>query len=313
MNTKRANGQFYTLGNPFSLDPFRDWAKKAGLPNRNILEPFAGANYIIKSLQSLSLCDQFTSYDISPADRHVRYRDTIDSFPQGYSVCVTNPPWLAKNSASRRALPYPATIHDDLYKHCLELCLKNCAYVAAIIPASYLKSGLFRERLSSYILLHDEGMFNDTSNPVCLALFEEQETSDVGIYYDNEFIGRLQDLENKIPKPVKCKTVRFNDPSGNLGFISFDNTKEPSIKFCEIDEIKKHPVKVSSRFFSRIRISADSDSIPCLVKLLNKRIDQFRVETKDIFLTPFKGLRKDGYYRRRMDFTLARKFIDAYD
>ena len=309
LNTKRAKGQYFTLGNPFTLGPFRQWAEQVELSKKNILEPFAGANNIINSLQNLSLCNEFSSYDVVPCDNGVEYRDTIRSFPKGHSVCVTNPPWLAKNSSTRMGLPYPVTKFDNLYKHCLQLCLSNCEYVAALVPASYLHSLLFRERLSRYILLHDSGMFSDTDNPVCLALFNEDAVADISVYYDNEFIGYLCDLENKIPKPSSSKGVRFNDPNGTLGFISFDSTTEPSIRFCEATEIKKYPVKMSSRFFTRI--SGEFENTPCLVSRLNRAIDQFRLETRDVFLTPFKGMRKDGNYRRRMDYALARKFVDA--
>jgi len=48
-----------------------------------------------------------------------------------------------------------------------------------------------------------------------------------------------------------------------------------------------------------------------MIKKLNKKISTFRESTNDIFLTPFKGIRKDGRYRRRMDFALARDFINA--
>lgn len=309
MTEKRSKGQYYTQGNPFTLSPFLEWAEQISLSSKAVLEPFAGSNNIIKSLQETRFCNQFSSYDIEPADSCVKQRDTINSFPRGFEVCITNPPWLARNSATRRGLDYPDTIHDDLYKHCLELCLLNCGYVAALIPASYLQSRLFRDRLSVYILLHDRGMFNDTDNPVCLALFGNRPNPRTKVYYDQEFVGFLDDLESKIPSPSQHRKIRFNDPAGELGFISFDNVREPSIRFCEVEEINEYSIKISSRFFTRI--SGEFEEIPVLVKTLNKRLDAFRYETKDIFLTPFKGIRKDGCYRRRMEFALARKIINA--
>ena len=205
-------------------------------------------------------------------------------------------------------MPYPKTKYDDLYKHCLSLCLKHCEYVGAIIPASFLQTKLFRERLSKYILLHNN-LFMDTENPTCLALFTPKENERVDIYYDNEHLGTLSELQKTLPKAQGDKEVRFNDPKGNLGFISFDNTKESTIRFCAVDEIKDYPIKVSSRFITRI--SGDFDNIPKMIKKLNRQIKSFRCDTKDIFLTPFKGMRKDGFYRRRMEFTLARNFINA--
>ena len=306
---KRARGQYYTVGNPFSLRPFLNWSEHIDLPSKRILEPFAGSNNIIKTLKENGLCKQFSSYDIVPTDRKVVQRDTIQFFPEGFDVCVTNPPWLARNSATRRGLDFPNTNYDDLYKHCLELCLKNCNYVAALIPASFLQSGLFKKRLSDYILLHDRGMFNDTDNPVCLALFGAESNSSINIYYDNSFVGYLQDLECKLPMPIQNRHIRFNDPAGNLGFISFDSVSRASIRFCEVEEIKEYPVKVSSRFFTRI--GGEFGNVSEMIDNLNRRLESFRKETHDVFLTPFKGIRKDGHYRRRMEFALARRFINA--
>lgn len=307
---KRAKGQYYTLGNPFSLAPFRQWAAEADLADSKILEPFAGSNNIIRTLQGASLCNEFTSYDILPAGRDVTFKDTIKSFPKNHHVCVTNPPWLARNSSTRRKLPYPNTVYDDMYKHCLELCLENCEYVAALVPASFLQSGLFRDRLSTYILLHEDGIFNDTENPVCLSLFTKAPGSNsTEVYYDNQFIGRLKDLESRVPTERTNKRVRFNDPSGDLGFISFDNTREPSIRFCEVKEIDSYPIKVSSRFITRI--SGEFSNVPSLIDRLNEQLAEFRKNTKDLLLTPFKGIRDDGFYRRRMSFALARKLINS--
>ncbi len=308
MSSKRAQGQFYTRGNPFHLEPFRWWAQKAGLPRARILEPFAGANHIIRVLREAGACGAFASYDLAPAGRAVQRRDTIADFPEGYDVCVTNPPWLARNSATRRGLEFPDSEYDDLYKHCLGLCLKHCAHVAILIPASFLHARLFRSRLRSYVLLHD-GMFRDTENPVCLALFDDQETQDVGIWYDNEYKGSLDDMQKRLPVARSDNALRFNDPEGELGFISFDNTKEPSIRFCSAKEIADYPIKVSSRFITRI--SGDFRNVPRLAEKLNRRIKTFRRHTADVFLTPFKGRRDDGLYRRRMSFGLARRFLNA--
>lgn len=308
MNSKRAKGRYYTLGNPFALRPFRSWAQQASLPLAHVLEPFAGANHIIDSLIQVGLCRRFTSYDISPASSQVYKRDTIASFPTGYSVCVTNPPWLARNSATRRKLAFPVSPYDDLYKHCLALCLAHCRYVAALLPASFLESGLFTERLASYVLLHTT-LFADTRNPVCLALFTWQVTARVGIFYDDQYIDTLANLRRHLPCATRELDLSFNDPAGRLGFISFDGTKTPTIRFCHAREISAYSIKASSRFITRI--SGSFGNVANLIDRLNHNIEVFRIETRDIFLTPFKGLRRDGSYRRRMKFTLARQFINA--
>ena len=48
---QRAKGRFYTQGNPFDHEAFKAWAFQAGLPQSEILEPFAGENSLIHHLK----------------------------------------------------------------------------------------------------------------------------------------------------------------------------------------------------------------------------------------------------------------------
>ena len=170
-------GCFYTTQNIFSYPQFREWFTTALKASNNIvLEPFAGSNNLIKMLQNEGYQFKFDAYDINPSSPEVEKKDTIKEFPWGYKLVITNPPYLAKNSARRKKIDFPTTKYDDLYKLCLEIMLKNCAYVGAIIPASFLNANLFLERLHSYTLLSSQ-MFTDTENPVCLALFSPQKSN----------------------------------------------------------------------------------------------------------------------------------------
>lgn len=307
--TKRTLGQFFTTSkNPFELKPFQKWANGINLSEQTILEPFAGANHIIHSLKQLGFCKDYQAFDISPSNETVQKRDSLKEFPTGFNVCITNPPWLARNSAKRRGLSYSSVNYNDIYKECLNQCLKNCKFVAAIIPASSLQSKLFRDRLETYILIHSE-IFGDTVNPVCLALFTDSSDTQTKVYYDDNFIGFLDALERKIPVPKSSRKLTFNDPNGKLGFISFDNHKERSIRFCEAKEVDHYKIKVSSRFITRI--GGDLENALNLIPELNKKLNSFRDETQDLFLTPFKGLRSDGMYRRRMFFSQARLLINS--
>ena len=67
LHNKRNQGQYFTKATPFHLSHFKKWTQYIKLAHSNILEPFAGANDLITSLESLKLCRQFTSYDIVPA------------------------------------------------------------------------------------------------------------------------------------------------------------------------------------------------------------------------------------------------------
>lgn len=308
---KKQLGQFFTRGNPFRFAPFRAWAKAAGLPRAKLLEPFAGANHIVTTLRAGGLCHAVDSFDIKPAHADVIKRDCLADFPRNYSVTVTNPPWLARNSATRSGIAFPGDKYDDLYKYCLEACLTHCGYAALLMPASYLQTNLRFDRLHTYILLHEMN-FNDTENPACLALFTPHGARNINLYHDNTRIGTLAELEKHLPVAKTDRRARFNDPDGALGFISFDNTKAPSIQFCRADELDGYEIKHSSRFITRISGEfGGARAVGKLVAELNHAVNKFRGDTRDVFLTPFKGIRRDGCYRRRMKFSLARSFINA--
>jgi len=307
-DVKRLNGQYFTILNPFNNDGFMEWANNCNLKQNTILEPFAGSNNLTTMLQEMNLCGNFNAFDIEPKNNNVIKRDTLMDFPMGFDVCVTNPPYLAQNSAKRRGLSFPATEYGDLYKFALNKCLQNCGYVAAIIPASFLNANLFRDRLSHYILLTGK-MFGDTEHPVCLALFTPQ-SNNVKIYENQVFIDYLHNLQQKLPQNTSANNdnIKFNSKTGQIGLYAIDNTIEASIYFCNGSDIDPSKIDNSSRSITRILI--DCCNAEKLIKNLNDYLCDFRNETKDIFLTPFKGLRKDGKYRRRLDYAIARNIIN---
>ena len=301
---KRLTGAFYTVGNPFVHPAFTDWARKAELSRRKILEPFAGSNRLIKHLRNMGLCNRFSSFDILPGSRDVQQRDTLESFPIGYGVCVTNPPWLARNSATKRGLPFPSTLYDNLYKHCLDKCLEHCNWVAAIIPESFLRADIFHERLQHCVSL-PRRLFRDTGHPACLALFGPEQTADALIWAGSKRVGWLDELIQLRPKPRKqgC-TIRFNERNGNVGLIALDNTIGPSIRFCEVEELADYRVKHSGRHITKLHVETKLE-----LDRWNHEIEKFRSKTKDVLMTCYKGIRKDGMYRRRLDWQLARGII----
>ena len=303
---KRAEGRFYTVQNPFQLAPFRAWARMAELPGANVLEPFAGANNLIKMLRAEGLCEKFASFDIKPADKNVRKRDTLANFPRGHEVCVTNPPWLAKNAATRLGYPFPKCAHDDLYKFALEKCLAHCGYVAAVIPESFIRAGLFLERLHSFVSLNCE-MFNDTDHPACLALFAPREKTGATsplLYVGGDKAGDYKTLAKCLPAECKNARIKFNAADGNVGLRALDDTKTASIRFCPPAELRKYKIIHSSRAVTIIKVPGKPD-----IDGYNKRLNELREKTSDMFLTAYRGLRKDGKYRRRLDYALAKNII----
>ena len=90
---KRSKGCYYTLGNPFRLEPFGIWAEEAQLSSRSLVEPFAGAAHLLEALEEAGyFSPRVSAYDLYPQHRDVQKRDALLDFPLGYEVCVTNPP-----------------------------------------------------------------------------------------------------------------------------------------------------------------------------------------------------------------------------
>ena len=316
-NTQRAYGQFFTELNPFDHPAFLQWADQAQLSNMQVLEPFAGANSLVGHLMAMGLCAAFSSFDIEPQSTDVQERDTLASFPTGYHVCITNPPWLAKNLATFRGLPFYAAGYDDVYKFALDRCLEHCQWVAALIPESFIRADLFRSRLTDFVSLPHR-LFKETKHPVGLALFAPHGTAAVRLWLGDEYIGRLTEqgrlvcsaelaLVPEIARPTACPegpTVRFNVPDGNVGLIALDNTKEASIRFCEGRELDGYAVKSSGRHITRVSVEGEVN-----LNRWNEYLLDFRERTRDLLMTCYRGVRQDGMYRRRLDWDMARGII----
>lgn len=314
--SKRELGQYYTEGNPFKNPLFMEWFGL--LPNGcNLLEPFAGANYIVKSVKEVGITNSWSCFDIEPNENNVcseykvEKRDSINDFPKGFIATITNPPYLAKNSATRRKIAFPDTKYDDLYKVCVDLMLSHCPYVAAIIPESFITSGEFLARLYGVISITDK-IFADTECPVCLALFTPKGTErGIKVYSNNTYLGTLEELQKcKVAGCIPNINWVFNDKNGNIGVKAVDSQKTADCKFFVGEKISPEDIKVSSRAFTRISGLPKEIDREEFIKRCNQALAEYRVTTNDILMTPFKGLRKDGKYRRRLDFKTIRYIMD---
>jgi hypothetical protein len=306
---KRAEGRYYTLHNPFDHPAFRGWAARAGLPGTTVLEPFAGAAHLLRALDAIGLGGPSAAYDIAPADPSVQTRDTLADFPAGLDVVVTNPPYLARNSAARRGLPFPQTAHPDLYLHCLDLCLRHARFVAAILPDSFLQADRLQDRCETVVSL-PVPMFGDTEHPVCLALFGDAPSSDIAVWRGAAFLGHLSDLQRALPVRRARIQVVFNVPDGPLGLRAVDGHQAASIRFVPGAEIPSGRIKGSSRSLTRLTIDGiDPARLGDVAAAANAALEEMRARTGDVFLTAFKGTRADGRFRRRLDFALARALL----
>ena len=311
---ERSKGRYLTEANPFSHRLFQEWFALIP-PNATILEPFAGACNIPKLINTLIANVSWACYDIEPIkdkDYKTIKRDTLMRFPTGFKVCITNPPFLAKNSATRRKLAYPSTQYDDVYKLALDVMLKNCDYVAAILPERFITSGLFRDRLWSVVSIVNPLMFSDTDCPVCLAMFTPYCTPDFQLYIGDKYVGNYNELEGYSlhfydKSPIQWE---FNNPVGEIGVICYDGYSNEGIKFVMGNSITPERIKHSSRALTRVGGLPKHIPLRSFIAKCNKILAEYRRNTHDVFLTSFKGLRKDGKYRRRIDFKTVRQMMN---
>jgi len=286
--TKKTLGQYYTTTNPFGGEAYEKW--KSIIPNTTILEPFAGAGHLFKYIDA-----NWVGYDIQPNHQNIIQRDTIKDFPKGFKVCITNPPYLAKNSASRRKLNVSIK-RSDLYLDCLELMLENCDYVCAIIPSTFYRTGLFRERLFAWDKM-DCLLFNDTDAPAGVAYFVPEKTN-TSLYVNGESIIKAE-LNEKID-------LKFNVEYGNYVLNGIDTTLNDNISISDdiLSFNKEKYLKNTSRnyvlFYS---------PVPLDIEKTNKNIKEWRLKTKDFNLTSFKSLQKSGKYRKRISFNEVSRLV----
>lgn len=324
---KIKKGQFFTKGNPFVFPVFQEWLYQYALKNDKnavFIEPFAGSNSIIKLFKEANpdLKNKWVAFDIEPesvsknvTDIPIEKRDMLKRFPKGYNIGITNPPYLAKNSAKRKNIRFSYKGFDDLYKYSLHIMLKNLDYVAAIIPESFIVQNLFHERLFAVVSLRTK-MFEDTECPVCLALFipagKKILKDNFKIYSNEEYIGDYQSLITLNKKSfLEEIPIVFHDPKGQIALHAIDNTFSASIVFQRGEIIPVDKVKKSNRSFTRIGglEKFSIEEIDLIINISNDLLSKKRRQTNDVFLTSFKGLRKDGFYRRRLDFTQAREIL----
>lgn len=323
--TKKQHGQFYTVTNPFTTPLFQQWLTQvpAAAKATPWLEPFAGSNNIVRLLADVGHHPQWACYDIQPSAHNVapqfpiRRRDTLQHCPTGHQLAITNPPYLAKNSATRAGLPFPNSPYDDLYKHSLAVLLEHVGYVAAIIPESFLTSGLFHDRLYGVATLTTR-MFEDTDCPVCLAMFVPASAKQGGTDFlyakGSQHLGSFARLQRRKEALLQTTTEvawQFNVPGASIGLHALDNHHERSIRFVLGRDLDDDQVKSTGKSLTKIAGLPRDVRAQDVVATANALLDQLRTDTADVVLTAFKGLRVDGDYRRRLDFTLARALLNA--
>lgn len=298
---RREAGRWYTERDLFKIRPFYHWGFLARIYDHTILEPFAGANHIIRHLIKSGQIRDFESYDINPQDRMVGKRDTLLDFPKGHEVCITNPPWLRRQTATLQGMGRRLG-YEDLYEECLYHIFKNCAWAAVVLPAGFLNTFRNQNRMTDYVLI-EEASFVGTRRPFCLALFRPTPVQDTRLWIGNRYVGSLNAFKSYIPR-VYDKRIKFGT-KGKIGMIGYDSRTDKRIRFVPGDEIRDVVTK-SRRYVVLI------DGTDVSPERANRYLEEFREKTHDLMLTPFRaGLMSNGKYARQLSWTLARGILTA--
>ena len=287
-------------------------------------DPFAGAGDLLIAVREKLEFRSLLGLDIDETlDWEIN--DSLLNIPKFKgAIIVTNPPYIAKQSASRKGIDlskyFSTTSYDDVYLLALDKMLEAQDYVVAIIPESFINSNYKQKGRLCSITILEENPFEDTENPVCVACFNGKlkNYDEINIYKNETLVGTLDEIYNIRIEPKNNIKITFNTLSGWLGLRAIDSTDDiKTINFDFKENIKydwANRIKTSSRHLSLIDIGISEEKKKQFINECNKIIQEIRKKSSDVLLTPFKGNTKSGKRRRRLDFRLARAIMEtAYE
>lgn len=323
MNTttkKRTLGQFFTKNHFWLKDHIVDFIKSTNA--KIIFDPFAGDGDLLVAAEELGF-KKTKGFDI---DEKLNWEknDSLLHIPKiENSLIITNPPYLTNYSARRKGVYenvkkyFDICNYDDIYQLAIEKCLVN-DFGIMIIPETFINSKFPKNRLASITIIEDQ-MFNDTENPVCVICFDNKNKiyKDIKIYKNDIFLGSLDFFENLRKIPQNILDIKFNSPTGQIALRAVDTTdpKRP-ISFMKPEEMDYDlsDIKFSSRLITVISLNIKNNEVERLIESSNNLLSDFRKKTNDVLLSPFKGNKKNGERRRRLDYFTARAILeDAYE
>lgn len=316
---KRVLGQFFTRNSFWLKGHILDFI---GSTNAKIaVDPFAGDGDLLKVAKEIGF-KKTEGFDI---DQSLGWQinDSLLSIPHvDHSIIITNPPYLTNYSAKRKGVYenvrqyFEACKYDDLYQLAIEKCLGN-RFGVMIIPETFINSSFPKHRLTSITII-EEKLFGDTEIPVCVICFDDKEKpyDEILMYKNDVLLGTLGYFEKMRRTPQNIAGIKFNVPSGQIALRAVDTTdpKRP-ISFMKPHELgyDLSGIKHSSRLITLIEMS-ENENVDEIIKFSNDLLFDFRKKTHDILLSPFKGNKKNGERRRRLDYFTARAILEnAYE
>ena len=340
--TKRDLGQFFTRDSVWLRPHIRAHIESLSNQYKLCVDPFAGDGHLLELAQQMGF--EIRGHDI---DENIcaskQWGEPNDSIRRvirhEQAFVLTNPPYLAKNSAKRMKSPMVEyfgpgfiptlddsrlNVLDDLFKLAIEQTLAKYDDSIWIVPESGIQDlddlPHWKNKLHSVTILEDNP-FDDTEHPVCVMIFSASNPLNE-VWKNDTLLGgynQLRSAHNQTAQnPSKLTPMKFNAPEGTLGYRAVDGTREDGsmrIKFCRGEELgyDRSNIKVSSRHLTYIEIELEGNLLDDVIAEANRIIDNYREATHDVFLTAFMGNTKTGESRRRLDYKLARKiFNKAY-
>jgi len=168
---KQNLGQFNTKNDVWLRPHIKEFIADSGC--KNIMDPYAGAGDLLFAVNDLPW-ENVYGYDIDPIFEWP-INDGLRDVPEHEdTIVVTNPPYLAKNSAKRNNFPayeyFNDNDYEDLYQLAIHRVLARYKKSVFIIPETYFQNGIFTSYLHSHTII-EENPFTDTDCPVCVACF----------------------------------------------------------------------------------------------------------------------------------------------
>lgn len=275
---------------------------------------------MLTALQTRMAWPKYIGIDIHPHG-DVLYNDSLRSIPPiPRALIVTNPPYLAKHSAARKRVISEVASYfhaepdlNDLYLIALKKCLQHSDNVIAIVPETFINAQAFRSRLRQITVL-ETNPFEDTDCPVVVACFGGEYGLPTHVFRDRTEIGYLSDIEKHRMRPHKAVPIHFNVPDGLIGLQAVDSVDpDKSISFMHRSCLgyDTSGIKISSRLVTYVHIPGLREvDVDPVCRDANQILASLRSLTNDLVLSPFKGNRRDGRRRRRLDYATARAILE---
>jgi hypothetical protein len=315
---KVARGAFHTRGEAW-LQPQVERFLRRAAPAR-IVDPFAGSGDLLWILGVRGFGPRH-GYDLDPALGH-EVRDglrEVEPVPDG--AIVTNPPYLAKHSASRKRVRglvdawFAGSRRGDLYQIALDRCLAAAPHLVAILPETFVNSDYDKDRVASLTVV-EEPMFADTDQPVCVVCFGPGPVPPGRrwLYRGGERLLTWAALDALRLRPARSAAIRFNAVEGQIGLRAVDGLDpEARIQFVPAAALDydRRGIKHSSRLVTLIAVAGlVAERVPEVCAAANRILDAHRRATHDLLLSPFKGNTRAGVRRRRLDYATARAVLE---